>query len=347
MSEQHARRRQLGTILRDTLQGRLKSPLGILLGSPAEAADLAEKFEGHDIVCYQMDLHQAQRLDFALRERDLTARVVVSADLWDLSGLASLIYPVPQGGERALKLDMIEQAYHALAAHGILAILSPFAKEQFFPPALKKVFGKYHAPMAGGNAILWAQRDGARPRRRHEVAFQARLHSHTARFLSRPGVFSYGRLDDGARALLEAAAFVPGQRLLDLGCGCGTNGILAALARHKQGFTAFADSNTRAIALAELNARANEIGDFEAKASADAEGFPAHSFDVVLANPPYYGQMAIAERFIERGKELLKPGGTLYLVTKQVRQVEELLSEAFAAVSGAERRGYVVFQATS
>src|SRR5688500_12428601 len=102
MSDRQGRRRQLGTILRDTLQTRLKPPLGIILGSAIEAADLVEKFEGLESVCYQMDLYQGQRLDFALRERDLLARVVVAPDLWDLSGINTLIYPVPQGGERAL-----------------------------------------------------------------------------------------------------------------------------------------------------------------------------------------------------------------------------------------------------
>ena len=51
-------------------------------------------FEGREVVCYQMDLYQAQRLDFALRERDLNARIVVAPDLWDLpQPLSTLVGP--------------------------------------------------------------------------------------------------------------------------------------------------------------------------------------------------------------------------------------------------------------
>ncbi|HWY85548.1 MAG TPA: methyltransferase, partial [Gemmataceae bacterium] len=64
---------------------------------------------------------------------------------------------------------------------------------------------------------------------------------------------------------------------------------------------------------------------------------------VVLANPPYYAQLAIARLFIERGKRCLKPGGRFYLVTRQVDHVFEIMEEVFGPVQGEERRGYVVF----
>ena len=280
-----------------------------------------------------------------VRERAAQAAIVTGADLWDTpEPFGSLIYPVPQGGERSLKIDTVEQAYHALAPHGLLAVLSPYEKDLLFPQTLKKVFGKAHAPMQGANALLWCQRGADRPRRRHEVTFQVRVNeTMSARFVSRPGVFTYGRMDDGARALVEAASFAPGQRVLDLGCGCGTNGVFSALLRG-EGFTGFIDSNLRAVALAELNARANSIGAFEVHASARGEGFPPASFDVVLANPPYFAQSSIAERFIDQGKRFLKPGGVLYVVTRQVNQVAEMMRHAFTTVEAEERRGYVVFR---
>ena len=47
--------------------------------------------------------------------------------------------------------------------------------------------------------------------------------------------------DDGARALVEAIEVKEGDRVLDLGCGCGTNGIMASLASGPSGFTTFVD----------------------------------------------------------------------------------------------------------
>src|SRR5947207_7677833 len=53
------------------------------------------------------------------------------------------------------------------------------------------------------------------------------LFPYTTLFRSRPGVFAYGRFDEGARALVETMVIEPGDKILDVGCGCGTNGILA------------------------------------------------------------------------------------------------------------------------
>ena len=157
---------------------------------------------------------------------------MTAPDLWDLpETFGSLLYPVAEGGERILKLDMLEQAYHVLQSHGQLVVLSPYEKDQYFPGALKKIYGLVHAPAAGGGALLWCQRQDDRPRRRHELTFQVNSgDGPSLRFLSRPGVFSYGRFDEGARALMEAVQVEPGAHIVDIGCGCGTNGIIAARA---------------------------------------------------------------------------------------------------------------------
>src|SRR5262249_42147524 len=219
----------------------------------------------------------------------------------------TLLYPVPQGGERALKIDMVEQGYHVLRPKGTLVVLSPYDRDQFFPALLKKIFKKVHAPATAQGPVLWCQREGDRPRRRHEVTFQVRAEEGPPfRFLSRPGVFAYGRFDDGARALVETMEVAPAERVLDMGCGCGTNGGSAARRSGPGGFTAFVDSNTRAVALAEHNARADGVANFQAVASSQVEGLEEGSFDVVLANPPYYAQLTVAHRFIERSRVLLR-----------------------------------------
>jgi 16S rRNA (guanine1207-N2)-methyltransferase len=330
------------------LPGKLRPPFGIVLGAPGEVTDLALALPGRAVVCYQMDLFQAARLKQELRALGTEAEVHTAADLWDLPApVQTLLYPVALGGERALKLDMIEQAYHALVPHGTFVVLSPYERDEFFPQALKKVFGKVHSPMGTGNAVFWCQRDGDRARRRHEVVFQVRVDEATSyRFVSRPGVFSYGRFDEGARALVETMEVNEGDRVLDIGCGIGTNGILAARRSGPAGFTAFADSNVRAIALADLNARTLGVASFETIASATLREreLPRGSFDVVLANPPYYAQLSIAQLFIERGRSALKRGGRFFLVTKQPEGVYPLIAQAFGEPETVERRGYIVFR---
>src|SRR5262245_29021349 len=196
------------------VQQRIRSPIGVVMGSPAEVSGLVAEAGAQEITCYQMDLHQAERLREELDLHGLQARVVTTPDLWDLAAdFQTVLYPAPQGGERELKLDMVEQAYHVLLPRGVLVVLSAHAKDQLFPVVLKKVFGRFHAPAVEGGQVLWAAREGDRPRRRHEVTFHANMGDGVSLcFLSRPGVFSYGRFDNGARALVEVMEVKAGDR---------------------------------------------------------------------------------------------------------------------------------------
>jgi 16S rRNA G1207 methylase RsmC len=326
---------------------RARQPVAVVLGSPGEVARLVAALGGADVTCYQMDLYQAERLRAALDEQGLAGRVETAPDLWDLPAeFQTVLYPASRGSERSLKIDMVEQAFHVLRPRGTLLVWSPYEADQLFPGLLKKVFGRVHAPAAAHDTVLWSQRDGDRPRRRHELTFQARVgDSPSLRFLSRPGTFSYGRFDEGARALVETMLVEDGDRVLDIGCGCGTNGVFAAQRGGPGGWVAFVDSNVRAVALAEHNARENGLTGFEAVASSRLEGLAGGGFDVALANPPYYAQAAIARLFLERALALLRPGGRMYLVTRRPNEVGPLVVEVFGEAEAVQRRGYTVFGA--
>jgi 16S rRNA (guanine1207-N2)-methyltransferase len=146
-------------------------------------------------------------------------------------------------------------------------------------------------------------------------------------------------MDDGARALSEVAEIRPGDRVLDLGCGTGTVGVIAGL---RGGLVTFVDSNVRAAALAEINARKNGLVDFEIIADPRLQGLPAGQFDVALANPPYYAQQGVARLFIEGAARLLKPGGRLYLVTKQADVLGEIIDEQLGKPTVIACRDYAV-----
>ena len=328
----------------EAVRARVRSPLAVVLGSPAEVVHLLHACPGVEVVCYQMDLYQAEKLREALAEAKFTARVETPPDLWDLPAeFQSAVYMPARGGERELKIDMVEQAFHVLRPGGALVVWSSYETDPFFPALLKKVFGRVRENRTEPDTVFWCPRVGDRPRRRHELTFQARLaEGPSCRFLSRPGVFSYGRFDLGARALAEAAAVRPGDRVLDVGCGCGVVGVFAGLRAGPEGHVAFVDSNVRAVALAEHNARANEVASFQAVASSGVTGLEEGSFDVVLANPPYIADHTVSALFIERARALLKPQGRLFLVTKQPTAVAEIVADTFGAVEGMERRGYTI-----
>ncbi len=328
----------------EEVRSRLRPPLAVVLGSPAEVVNLLGATDAAGATCYQMDLHQAERLREALAERQLSAAVVTLPDLWDLpADFQTAVYLPAHGGERELKIDMVEQAFHILRPRGGFVVWSSYDADPFFPALLKKIFGKAHTHQAEDDTVLWCHRDGERPRRRHEMTFQARVAGGpSCRFLSRPGTFSYGRFDNGARALAEVMHVEPGERVLDIGCGCGTNGVFAWQQAQPDGHVTFVDSNVRAAALAEHNAAANGVTAFEVIATSTVEGPRAGSFDVALANPPYYAGGTVARRFIERAHVLLKPEGRFYLVTKQPAESAALIEEAFGAVEAFMNRGYMV-----
>jgi 16S rRNA (guanine1207-N2)-methyltransferase len=327
---------------------KARPPLAVVLGSPAEVVNLLSALPGVEAVCYQMDLHQLERVQEGLAGAGITtARVAALPDLWDLPAeFASAVFMAARGGERELKIDMVEQGFHVLRPGGIFVVWSSYEEDPFFPGLLKKVFGRPHEHRAEPDTVLWCARQGDRPRRRHEVTFHARLgEGLSLTFVSRPGVFSYGRLDDGARALAEVGDVRPGDRVLDVGCGTGAVGVLAARRAGPEGFVAFVDSNVRAVALAEHNARANGVEDFQAVATSRVDGLAEGSFDVALANPPYFANSSIARLFIERSRELLKPDGRFFLVTRQPNVVAEPVGETFGRVIALERRGYTILSA--
>jgi 16S rRNA (guanine1207-N2)-methyltransferase len=332
----------------DELNRKIRSPLAIVLGAPGQIAGLVTALAASDIVCYQMDLHQADRLRDELTSLRSRARVVASSDLWDLpDDFQTVVLPAQKGGERELKIDMVEQAFHILRPGGVLLVVSPFQSDQFIPRLVKKIFGNRHATSTLSGTLCWAETRTHRPRRRHELTFHVRLGSGPSlSFLSRPGVFSYGRFDQGARALVETIVVNQGDRILDIGCGCGTNGIIASLQSGASGSVAFLDSNLRALAVAEENARANGLTRFELIPSASFAGVPESAFDMAIANPPYYARAAIASHFIEHAHRALKQGGRFYLVTKQLAEVAPLVEKRFGGVEAIQRRGYMVLRST-
>lgn len=321
----------------------VRPPVLIALGAPRLAVELARAVNSADTVAFQLDRYQADRLGEYFAE-GVPGRVEVAADLWDVPGpFATVVLPAPPRGERELKRDLVEQAYHVLQSDGQLVVLSPVGHDDFFPDLLKKTYKKTAVAADEDGTVIWGHRGPDRPRRRHERALRVRLtdDSHL-NLMTRPGVFGYGKLDLGARALIEVMEIHDGQAVVELGCGTAATGIAAAKAGG--GMLTLVDSNARACALAELNAQANGLTKYRVVLSADGRELPAKSADVVLANPPYYGNTTIAARFVRSALETLRPGGRLYVVTKQL-ELEAVVTEAFGPPVMLSHRDYTIMLA--
>jgi 16S rRNA (guanine1207-N2)-methyltransferase len=183
------------------------------------------------------------------------------------------------------------------------------------------------------------------------ATFEVSLKGHDPITLATlPGCFCHRRADMGGLALTEVVAehvaFDKGDRIMDMGCGCGMDGILLATAFPELRLKIdYQDSNRCAYDSAVENLK-RYPHDSRLIFSADGEG-KGTSYDLFLANPPYFGDWRIAEFFIETAAKLLKKGGLLAFVSKREGKPLELMQKAgFDLLGTFTRRGYVVILMT-
>ena len=159
-----------------------------------------------------------------------------------------------------------------------------------------------------------------------------------------PGLFSPGHVDYGTLAMLSVAAFEPGMKVMDLGCGCGVVGILAAKKCGAENVV-MADIDPVAVEIARRNAESNGVPGVACVVSDGFAQVDAAGFDLILSNPPYQSDFAVAKAFIEKGFNRLKTGGRMLMVTKRLAWYRNKLRAIFGGIRVREIDGYYVFEA--
>ena len=157
-------------------------------------------------------------------------------------------------------------------------------------------------------------------------------------------VFSPGSVDRGTKAMLSFVEFKPEDKVLDLGCGCGVVGILAAkkIGADK---VVMCDISENAVQLSKQNAEANSVGDVVIRQSDGLKEISEKGFTLILSNPPYHTDFAVAKGFIEEGFKKLTVGGKMVMVTKRLDWYRNKLSSTFGGVTVKEKDGYYIFLA--
>jgi 16S rRNA (guanine1207-N2)-methyltransferase len=109
------------------------------------------------------------------------------------------------------------------------------------------------------------------------------------------------------------------------------------------------DVNTRAVALAQENARANRIGNARVAVGSGAGAIREGSIDVVVTNPPIRAGRDVVQAFVDDAWRVLRSGGRFYLVARTAqgaRTVGRLIAQRFGGVREARvEAGYRVFEA--
>jgi len=151
------------------------------------------------------------------------------------------------------------------------------------------------------------------------------------KFLTNNGLFSCDKIDDASITLLKNIPIIKG-KLLDLGCGYGTLGIVLA---KKYGVElTIADINNIALEYAIKNAKLNKVHvtPFHSDSFANITGL----FNNIVLNPPIHAGKETMYRMYEESARHLIPGGTLYIVIQKKHGAESTikkLKEIFDSVN--------------
>jgi 16S rRNA (guanine1207-N2)-methyltransferase len=171
------------------------------------------------------------------------------------------------------------------------------------------------------------------------------------RFMSRPGIFAWDRIDVASALLAEHLPSNLTGRAADLGAGFGY--LSAELLTRCPGITALDayEAENRALELARVNLKS-----FEARTPINyrwhdvAAGVP-DKYDVIVTNPPFHAQRGvdrpdIGRRFIAVAADSLRPGGQLWLVANRHLPYEHVLGESFDSVrTVVQQHGYKIIAA--
>lgn len=328
------------------------------------AVAAAQQFPAAAIHCLFLDLYHAlqngQRLGLPVTIEHGLAHSPASIDLSD-APLANfslhcatdfpdieadcVALPLSASGEGELARDLLQTGHQRLHAGGWLLAATDNPRDSWLQQELRKLPGKLQRRAARNGVVYLLQKtEPLRKLKNFSCEFVFRDRERLLRGFSRPGVFSHRHVDPGARRLMEVMELRAGERVLEIGCGSGA-ASLAAATRVEQVTVRAIDSAARAVACTRRGAELNELPGVSAQLDATGDVAGLGTYDLALANPPYYAHFRIAEHFVQVAERALAAGGRLLLVTKQPDWYAEHLPARFDDVQLWEIKGYYVASA--
>ena len=172
------------------------------------------------------------------------------------------------------------------------------------------------------------------------------------RFVSRPGVFAWDRIDVASELLAGHLPPDLAGRAADLGAGFGYLGVeLLERCAGIQALDVF-EAERRALDLARRNLAAFEVRASIRYCWQDVTAGLADRYDTIVCNPPFHTHARadrpdIGRRFIAAAAQGLKPGGRLWLVANRHLPYEQALGAGFARVRiVTQQHGFKIVEAT-
>jgi 16S rRNA G1207 methylase RsmC len=293
------------------------------MGRAQAAATLATERPASSVVCWFLDQYQ-QRL--ATAECDVANLTLVCQPDFPDEEFDLAVLPFSMHGEAELTRELLQTATDRLKLDGKLVASTDNPRDEWLRKLLAASFKKVTKHSFGDAAVyVVTKQETLKKLKDYRAEFVFRDGPNLIKVVSRPGVFSHRHIDPGARHLLEAANVGPGMRVLDIGCGAGTVALGIAM-RDATVQVLAVDSNARAVECTQVGAKLNGLSNITAELNASGEYADAGTFDLALANPPYFADYEIARRFVDAARRSLKSGGQLLVVTKTPNWYEDYLA---------------------
>jgi 16S rRNA (guanine1207-N2)-methyltransferase len=306
------------------------------------AAAAAAALPSSEVICTYLDLYRATLAREHCRSGPANLRIECAGDLPQCEADVVAL-PFSVGGEAELTRELIQQGHERLRVGGTMMASSDRPGEMWLGEQMRRMFAKVKRRESEGALYIATKVAPLKKVKNFACEFAFRDRGRLIRAFSRPGVFSHRQIDSGARQLIEEMEIRPGNRVLDIGCGSGVV-ALAAACRAEGVLVHAVDSNARAVECTKRGAELNQVQSVTTELNADGRFSGAGGYDVALANPPYYAGFRIAEHFLTAGQAALRPGGRIFVVTKQPAWYFERMPGRYDDVSAVERKGYHVFQ---
>jgi 16S rRNA (guanine1207-N2)-methyltransferase len=320
------------------------SVLCTTLGRAQAAAALARDRPQAKVCCWFLDLYQQQVAAGGGAEQAPNLTLPCQPDPPQASFDLAVV-PLARTGEAELARDVLQSACQRLRIGGALVTAVDNPHDHWLRRQLSEWFDKITAQVHD-DAVVYLTHKTTEPRKwkdfRCEFVFRDR--GRLIRTVSRPGVFSHRRIDPGARQLLATAEIHGGERVLDLGCGAGVVG-LALAAREPTAKVHAVDSHARAVECTLAGAGLNALSNLTAELNASGVIGEPGSFDMVVANPPYYADFRIAAAFLATALRSLRPGGRVLLVTKNPAWYLQSMPDVWRNVAAAPSKRYHIVSA--
>ncbi|MFD2307816.1 class I SAM-dependent methyltransferase [Enterococcus termitis] len=167
-------------------------------------------------------------------------------------------------------------------------------------------------------------------------------------FLTDSGVFSRNTVDYGSRVLIDAFDWEELQegKMLDVGCGYGPIGLtLASLSGRT---VEMIDVNQRAVALAQENAKKNQIENVDIHTSNIYADVHEQQYAAIISNPPIRAGKKVVHEILSEAHSLLVTGGTLTVVIQKKQgapSAEKKMNEVFGNVEIVTKdKGYYILK---